>query len=328
MHTRIRASYKQIPPLLGGLLYVLANTAVAVAHTGEPPAPHDFWQSWPWEPWVLLGLLVGGLWYARGVTALWRRAGAGRGVTRRQVWLFGIGLGVVALALLTPLAALSEALFAAHMVQHILLMNVAAPLLIWGMSPVLFLWALPLNARLGIGRWWQHRKFLHQSWHWLTQPLVVWTIYALMLWGWHAPRLYQAAIAVEWIHLSEHLCFMASALLFWWVLSQPSRPRSWQIGGALLFLFTTAVHSGLLAAIITFAPRPLYPIYAANAWAWGLTTLSDQQLAGVIMWVPVGFVYLGALLWRLGKLLTQPSESELVKAADGSERHLIVNGER
>ncbi|MEZ4678593.1 MAG: cytochrome c oxidase assembly protein [Caldilineaceae bacterium] len=222
-------------------------------------------------------------------------------MTWRQVICFGSGLGSIALALLSPLAALSNALFSAHMVQHILLMNVAAPLLIWGSEPALLLWAMPTTARRGVARWWQRRSWCRGVWRVLTQPIIIWVFFALTLWIWHAPQLYQAAIANEYIHLLEHLGFMASALLFWWVL----RPRGLQTGAVLLFLFTTALHSGLLAALITFAARPLYPIYAAHAQAWGLNLLTDQQLAGVVMWVPVGFVYLGALLWRLWQQLAK-----------------------
>ncbi|HRW05744.1 MAG TPA: cytochrome c oxidase assembly protein [Caldilineaceae bacterium] len=292
------------------------------AHAGEPPAPHDLWQSWPWEPWIVVGLALGALLYLYGLRRLWRRAGWGRVVSTRQVLCFSSGLLVIAIALLSPLAAVSNALFSAHMIQHILLMNVAAPLLIWGLEPTLVLWALPVATRRGVGRWWRRRALLQTGWRWLNQPLVVWAIYALTLWIWHAPRFYQAAIASEAVHLLEHMGFIASALLFWWVLNQAGH-QTLQLGAALLFLFTTALHSGLLAAIITFAQRPLYPIYAPYVWAWGLTLLSDQQLAGVIMWVPVGFVYLAALLWRLWQQLAKAdAETSFQERPESSQVNL------
>jgi len=294
-------------------------TAVPIfAHGGEPLAPHDLWQRWSWEPWVLGGIGISVLIYWRGVRALWQRAGRGRVVSGAKICSFGSGLLVIALALISPLAAVSEALFSAHMVQHILLMNVAAPLLVWGVEPLLLLWALPLQGRRGLFQWWQRRGIFGSIfegvfgglWHWFNRPLTVWSLYAASLWIWHAPRFYQAAMDNETLHLLEHLTFMGSAILFWWVLAQP-RGRSLQVGTALLLLFTTALQSGLLAAIITFAPLPLYPIYALQARAWGLTLLADQQLAGVIMWVPVGFVYLGALLWRLWQQLIEGQEESM-----------------
>lgn len=292
------------------LVLYLTQPLRLLAHSGEPPAPHDLWQSWPWEPWVMITILVGALFYGRGVYTLWQRAGMGRGVHWPRIVTFALGLVTIAAALLTPLATISEALFSVHMVQHILLMNVAAPLLIWGMEPTLFLWALPRRGRLGVARWWQQQQKLRHAWQWLNRPTIVWALYASTLWLWHVPRLYQAALRSETIHLLEHSGFMASALLFWWVLGQGQR-RPMHFTIALLFLFTTALHSGLLAAIITFAQRPLYPIYAPYVQAWGLTVLTDQQLAGVIMWVPVGFVYLAALLRRLWiQLATMEREQE------------------
>ena len=306
----LRGKRSLLPIVVVGALLVLAAPHAALAHSGEPPAPHDLWQAWQWEPGVVAALLASALLYGGSVGRLWRRAGRGRGITEWQVGYFAGALLVIALALLSPLAGLSEALFSAHMVQHILLMNVAAPLLVWGITPTFFLWLWPTTPRRRLARWWQRHMGLQRLWQFVCQPLVAWAIYALTLWIWHAPRFYQAALANQNIHLLEHSGFMAGALLFWWVLAQ-ARRNALQLGAALLFLFTTALHSGLLAAIITFARRPLYPIYAPYGFAWGLTPLSDQQLAGVIMWVPVGFVYLAALLWRLWQQLQQ-AEKESV----------------
>lgn len=296
--------FYRLSPLIACLL-LFGQAPSAYAHDGASLRPANLWTSWQWDPLVLVTLAVGSLIYWRGVGALWQSAGRGRGITERQVGLFITGMAVMALALLSPIAALSDALFSVHMVQHIMLMNVAAPLLIWGAQPALLMWAMPQPTRRGFARWWQRRTVLLRGWRLLNQPLAVWTIYAATLWIWHAPIFYQAAVASDLIHFWEHVGFMGSALLFWWVLEQPSSHRAFHVGAAILFLFTTALHSGLLAALLTFAPRPLYPIYAQTVGSWGLTPLSDQQLAGVIMWVPVGFVYLAAILWRIGRQLTQ-----------------------
>jgi putative membrane protein len=111
-----------------------------------------------------------------------------------------------------------------------------------------------------------------------------------MLWLWHAPALFEAAVERHWLHTLEHACFFGTALLFWQAaLDARTRRRA---GPALLAAFVTFMHSGLLGGLITMAPQPLYAAYAGRSTVWGLTALDDQQLAGLLMWVPLGLPYL------------------------------------
>jgi cytochrome c2 len=126
----------------------------------------------------------------------------------------------------------------------------------------------------------------------------------VVLWIWHAPGLFQAALASEPVHALQHLSFLASALLFWWALIH-GRQGQMGYGPAVLYLFTTSMHSGALGALLTFAPAPWYPAYGENAAAWGLTAVEDQQLAGLIMWVPAGAVYLLAGLGLFASCLRE-----------------------
>jgi putative membrane protein len=273
------------------------------AHTGQPLAPHDLWQAWNFD-WVLL--LSGSvcLWlYSRGVRRLWRRAGVGRGIKPAQLAVFGGGCFVLAVALISPLDALSGVLFAAHMVQHLLLVAVAAPLLILGAPPAVWWWSLPRLSRRPLARWWRGQQPLHGALRGLTHPLTAWLLHALALWIWHAPVLYQAALDSETVHVLEHLSFFGTALIFWWALLQPATPGKLHYGIGMLMSFTTALHSGLLGALLTFAPAPWISTYQVTAWVWGLSPLADQQLAGVIMWVPAGFVYLATTLALLARWL-------------------------
>ncbi|HSM57779.1 MAG TPA: cytochrome c oxidase assembly protein [Candidatus Sulfomarinibacteraceae bacterium] len=263
-----------------------------------PPTPQTIWRAWNADPLLILGLLLAAALYARGLRALWRRAGPGRGVRRSHVAAFAAGLLVLALALLSPLDALSSALLAAHMVQHLLLMLVAAPLLVLGLPPVAAAWALPRSPQLA--RWWHRRPLLRRAWRALSHPVTAWLLYAGVLWAWHLPRLYEAALLNETVHALEHAAFLGAALLFWWALRHA---RALSSAGGALFLFTTALHSGLLGALLTFAAAPWYPVYSIAPYAWGLTPLQDQQLAGVIMWLPGSLVYLGAVLLLLGSWL-------------------------
>lgn len=283
-----------------------------LAHVDAPPAPHDIWQAWNWDPWLLLGLLLTLFLYGRGVWALWQRAGVGRGITWRQIGLFGLGVAALVIALLSPLDALSTALFSAHMVQHMVLLYVAPLLLMVGAPPVLLVWAMPRPWRRPFMGWWRQSVW-HRLWQrlctWLLHPLVIWGLFGLVLWFWHAPLFYQAAVVDRRIHVLEHSTFFGVAWLFCWLLVDTWRRQSYTYALVLLIIFTTALHSGMLGALLTFAAIPLYPIYENGVAQWGLTLLADQQLAGVIMWIPVGFFYLVAMLLLVARWLQEMEQA-------------------
>jgi putative membrane protein len=279
----------------------------AWAHVGRAPEPHDLWTSWTFAPAVIAGLALGACLYARGVRALWRRSAPGRGVARWRVACFAGGSLAIALALLSPIDALGSALFAAHMTQHMLLVVVAAPLLLLGDIETAVLWSLPLSARRGLGRWWRHAR-LRALWRVLRLPLVAWTLHIGALWLWHLPSFYDAALRSEALHVVEHASFFLTALLFWYPIVEPRRSRRVAVGVATLYLFAAGLQCTLLGAFITFARHPWYAAHYGTTAAWGLSPLEDQQLAGMIMWIPAGFVYLVALLPLVLPLLRAPSQ--------------------
>jgi putative membrane protein len=191
-------------------------------------------------------------------------------------------------------------LLSAHMAQHVLLLLVAAPLLAWAAPMGRILLGLPLGLGRRLGAWWSRAPAVRHAWRLLALPGVAWAVHALALWIWHAPPAYQAALRSPIVHALEHASFVGTALLFWWVLLRPptggANHAAVQGPGAVLFVFTQAVQSGLLGALMTLAPRPWYPAYAATAPLWGLTPLEDQQIAGGSMWIPSGLVYTLAAL--------------------------------
>ena len=258
--------------------------------------PGDLWSAWQSTPAVVLPLVLSGTWYALGVRALWRRAGVGHGVRRWQAACFGAGLATLAVALLSPLDALAEALFSAHMVQHLLLLVVAAPLLALGEPLLPAMWALPVRWRHGLGQWWLSCVPARRAVRGATGPLGVWLAQLAVLWFWHLPGPYLAALRDERLHALEHLAFLGTAFAFWWVVVQPIGRRRLAYGGAVVYLALSMMQSGALGAILAFARTPWYPAHAAGAAAWHLTLLEDQQLAGLIMSVPMSFVYIGAAL--------------------------------
>jgi len=264
--------------------------------------PSDLWRAWSFEPGIVLPLALAAGLYARGLRALWRQAGAGHGIRRWQAAAFAAGWLVLAIALVSPLHELGETLFSAHMAQHELLMAVAAPLLVLGRPLLPFLWGLPMAWRRDAGHW-TSRPAMRSAWHALTLPSIAWTVHALAIWVWHAPRLYDAAVTSDVVHALQHASFLGSALLFWWALIHGRNGRL-RYGASVLYVFTTALHTTALGAVLSLASQPLYPAYAATA-AWGLTPLEDQQLAGLIMWVPAGIAYLVAALALMAEWLRE-----------------------
>lgn len=267
-----------------------------------------------WDVAITCGLALSLALYGIGLIRLWRRAGWGQGVRAWRAGSFLLGWTTIALALVSPLERLSDSMFAAHMVEHELLMIVAAPLLAVARPLGAMLWALPIAWRRSFGGLPRTRPF---AWAWakMLHPGVAWTIHAVMLWLWHAPRLFQAALSNPAIHALQHFCFLGAALLYWWSLLRPAA-RSHR-GMSVLSLFGTTVHSSLLGALIALSPVVWYSLYGhgtGDLGRFGLTALEDQQLAGLIMWVPGGLAYLGGALGLLYSNLSAGSSHPLPEA--------------
>jgi putative membrane protein len=261
-------------------------------HGGEPRFldASTILRWWSWDPAVLAPLVLSGLLYAVGLARLWRRAGVDQGIRRWEAACFAAGWLGLFIALVSPLDALGGILFSAHMAQHEVLILIAAPLLVLGRPLAPFLWALPKEARETAGHWVQAPP-VARAWRSLTAPVTVWVLHGVALWIWHLPDLYQATLGDDFIHALQHLSFFGSAALFWWALIHGRFGRL-GYGAAVLWVFTTSMHSGVLGALLTFAPRLWYPIYEARTGEWGLSALEDQQLAGLIMWVPAGVLFI------------------------------------
>jgi putative membrane protein len=245
----------------------------------------------------LLALLA--LLYAAGTRELWRRGGRGTGVRPWQAAAFAAGVLAVAVALAPPVDRLAHELFAVHMTQHLLLVLAGAPLLALGRPLTPVLWALPPSTRRRAGPLVRRGRALASRSAW---PLAALLLHAAVVWAWHAPVLYEAALAGPALHGLEHATMLGTALLFWSaVVASGAYGRLGQTA-AVLVVFGTAVQSGGLGALLTFAPSPLYATHEAAVAARGGDALRDQQLAGLLMWVPGGLVYVAAaaLLLLLG----------------------------
>jgi cytochrome c oxidase assembly factor CtaG len=304
----------KVPVGLAVALLLLPIRA-ALAHPGEAAAPHDVWTRWAFEPGVVLPLLLVAVWYAAGARALRRRSARGRAVRTRQAWCWAAGLATIAVALVSPLDAAAEAIFSAHMIQHLLLIVVAAPLLVLGAPGAVLWWGVPERARRSLARAWLRSGRLRGLWRAITAPGVVLALHVFALWLWHFPGPYQLALRNDAVHALEHFCFLATAVLYWWVVLQPSGHRRLGYPATVIYLVVTLIQGGALGAFLVYARTPWYPAHAAGAAAWGMTALEDQQLAGVIMWVPAAAAYVGAAVWALARWLDW-DERRIVAAAE------------
>lgn len=286
--------------LVAGLSLWLAAVGAAAAHGIAEVTPATLWRAWNFDPLVMVPLVLAASLYTGGLRRLWLRAGRGRGVTAMQALAFALGMALLAVALVSPLDTLGETLLAAHMAQHGVLVAFAPPLLLYGKPGVVFAWALRADVRKALlgGATWRSMASAGEA---LSRPLPAAALHGTMLWFWHAPAVFEAAVASYTLHAVEHLAFFATAILFWRAIVAARSPR--RAAAALGAGFATLMHGGLLGALITLAPRPLYIWYGGRAERWGWSTLEDQQLAGLLMWVPLGVIYLGACLVLAGRLV-------------------------
>jgi putative membrane protein len=248
--------------------------------------------------------------YTVGLRRLWKHAGRGRGINSKAAMSFFAGWLSLFVALIGPFHTLSEALFSAHMTQHEILMLVAAPLIILGRPQIAMVWAIPPRWRLTVSDVKNDDLFEH-IWRAMSASFAAFLIHAAALWIWHIPAMFDATLESDWVHAAQHVSFFGTALLFWWAIVNSSLDWKNSFVG-VLFLFLTSLHSGILGALLTFTREAWYPAYSGTTMAWGFTPLEDQQLGGLIMWVPAGLVYIGAGLVMFARLLAD-SEKRAVR---------------
>jgi putative membrane protein len=286
-------------PALSVLIW-LASAGGAFAH-GD--APHGESVPWTFDPWIVAPLAVIGALFVAGTARLARRSTTGRTVRLRQALVYAAGWLALAGALVSPLHWLGEHLFTFHMIEHEIVMAIAAPLLVLARPVATMLWGLPRTLRR-VAAGLMRRRGSRALWRGLTRPGTATLLHGAAIWLWHAPPLFDWAVTSEAAHRWQHLSFFLTALLFWWAVLVRA-----EAGVAVWHLFVTMLHTAVLGALMALAPRVLYTAQTASAAQWGLTPLEDQQLAGVLMWVPAGTVYAGAALAMLARWIRRSSQS-------------------
>lgn len=272
---------------------MLGNVAPTIAWTIEPP--------------VLIGVAALALLYALA----WRRGratGSAHQPGYGRLALFGLGLATILAALVSPIDELGDQLLVMHMVQHILLLDVAPILLILGLNKVLL---RPVTRRV---------HALERRAGPLAHPACAVLAYAGLMWAWHIPAMYDAALHNTTVHAIEHLCFSAAGTLYWWHLLSPIRNRR-RLGGMgpVFYMVSTKLLVGILGIVLAFAPASFYPFYEHHPHYWGLSPSEDQSMAGLAMALEQSIVMGIALVWVFVQML---GESE--RQAQRDERYEVV----
>jgi putative membrane protein len=279
----------------------------------SPTAGDLLLTGWSFAPTILLGVaaLCGGYLYATG--PLRRQHGWGVPISRGQAAAFFGGTALLAVALLSPLDRIGDNyLFYVHMIQHMLLVMVVAPLWLMGTPGWLLRAALRQPLAFRVGRF-------------LTHPGVAFALFNVNFWLWHAPVLYNATLANEWVHAIEHLTFLATAVLNWFPVLSPAPdelPRL-SLPGQIIYLFVSCQPMVLLGAGLTFLQAPLYAAYVAAPRVFGVSALGDQQVGGLIMWLPGNAMYLLMISvafyhWLEGSAEARRAEREAWAAEDAA----------
>jgi putative membrane protein len=273
--------------------------------------------SWTIPPYFTATVLIFAAVYVRGFRRL--RVQMPRRFPPWRLWAYLGGIGALLIAISSPLAAFDDLLLQVHMVQHMLLMFVAPPLILLGAPAIPLLRGLPRAIAKGaIGPLLKWRP-LRALGDFLAHPVVDWLALFIATWVWHIPGPYQLALRSEGWHQVEHACFIAGAMLFWWPVVQPwpSAPR-WPRWTMVPYLLLAEVQNSVLSALLIFSGRLVYPYYEHMPRLAGITPMNDQIVAGAIMWVPGSLFFLipGAVI--ISNLLA-PARATLLRAAPGAK---------
>ncbi len=254
-------------------------------------AVEDIFTHWTVPVWLTGSILITAAIYLRGWLAVRK--------TRRKQFngvrlvSFLSGLAVLWFAVGSPMDGFADALLSAHMVEHLLLMSVVPPLLLWGLPVVPLLRGLPGSLTRNIFGALIRNRIVRQFANWLVTPVVAWIAMNVTLLIWHIPRTYDFALAHENWHAVEHACFLFTSLLFWWCVIRPWPAerihRNW---GILLYLVTADLVNTVLSALLAFCGRPVYTFYVTNPNLFQVSPADDQVLGAVIMWVFGSIVFL------------------------------------
>lgn len=281
--------------------------AHSAAGAAAPPEGLGLWLEWTLDPTFLVPLAVA-LLYWRGLRAYRRRRPALFPWWRPAA--FAAGIALIAVALLSPVDRLADVSFTWHMAQHMLLVQVAMPLLLLGAPFLPVVRGLPGRFRRRVFLPFANHPAVRAGARALVHPVTGFLVYVGALWAWHAPALYDAALLSEPVHYFEHFCFVVAGVLFHWHVVTPFPFRSRmhylvRVG----YLFVATIQNSALGSMITLSGTVLYA-YADLGAAWGMSPARDQLVGGILMWVGGGMMHLGLALIVLAVYAAEEGRKE------------------
>ena len=284
--------------------------------------------SWAWRPEIMLSLGLAATVHLTGRWRLKQRGSSQVATPWRSVAYLG-GLAVLWVALMSPIDVLSGQFFFMHMVQHLLLVMIAPPLLLIADPMPIMLWGLPSGLRREVGRLLRPEATFRRVVRGLTAPGLVWLYFVAALVGWHDPDAYNATLVNDWIHDLEHLTFFGTAMLFWWhvIGSAPHIHKRLSRGVRIGYVLSVVPANALTGIAISFASQPIYTYYTTVPRLGSMTVLQDQMLAGVIMWIPGSMMYIIAALILVAQAIRAEEEKgPLPETTWATEQAMIAPG--
>jgi putative membrane protein len=296
--------------------------------------------SWDWRAEVIAVLVVAGTIYTVG----WRRlrhlhqarhpkhsqqASPRRLASGRRLAAYLGGLGIIGLALMSPIDVLGGQLFFMHMIQHLLLVMLAPPLLLIASPFPFFLWGLPPTVRGQVARLFKPGATFRHLLRLLTRPGLVWLVFIAIFLGWHDPNAYNAALTSDRVHDLEHITFFGTALLFWWhvIGVGPRIHGRFPAGVRVAYVLITVPVNMLAGVAITFSTQPIYTYYTTVPRLWGITVMQDQMLGGIIMWIPGSMMYIMAALVLIAKMVqTEADKQPLPESEWATDEAMVAPG--
>lgn len=274
--------------------------------------------SWAWRPEIILTLSLAATVHLIGRQRLKRKGSTDLTKPWRSISYLS-GLAILWIALMSPIDVLSDQFFYMHMIQHLLMVMIAAPLLLIANPMPIALWGLPSSLRLEIGRGLRPGSRFRQVVRSVTTPGLVWLYFVAVLVGWHDPRLYGLALRNELVHDLEHLSFLGTAVLFWWhvIGCAPHIHRRLSQGVRIGYALSVVPANALTGIAIAFASEPIYEHYTTVPRIGEMTVLQDQMLSGIIMWIPGSMMYIVAALILIARI---------VRGEDGAEPTTTMHG--
>lgn len=285
--------------------------------------------SWDLRVEIIISLVLAGGLYTRGWWRLRRRTNSRATLaTGWQLAAYLGGLVILGLALMSPIDVLGGQLFFMHMIQHKLMVMIAAPLLLIANPLPFFLWGLPARLRRQAGGALNRRSPIRRGLFVLTAPGLAWMAFVAVYLGWHDPNAYNAALRSDFVHDVEHLTFFFTAILYWWyVIGAGPRLRSPSRGARVAFLLATVPVNMAAGVTISFASQPIYTYYTTVPRLWDISVMLDQMISGVIMWIPGSMMYLLAALILISRLVqTEANKAPLPESEWATDEAMLAPG--